>query len=149
MRKGLRKRLIGSFLLIAIFFSIPLLVAETDQARNRQRMAEQALDGLRQAYAGEDSEGFFGLVSERPYLNWTDLKFKVMDYFSNYSEIDLTISIDQTLAEGNKVHIKAQWLKRAVNNNTGKVEVFRGSAEFLFLVKEKAKLIDIKGQSPF
>jgi len=120
-----------------------------ERSSGNLNMATQALEQLRQAYVERNAQEFFKWVSDTPYFNWQDLKFQIVRHFSDFGQIDLVWVVNESLTEGNKVLLKTHWRKRWVNNATGVVELAEGDTQFVFVTKKNAKLIDIKGNSPF
>lgn len=115
----------------------------------RQKKAEDALQNLKQAFEKESIGNFFEQVSDSPYLDYSDFKIKIVKRFDDFSQIQLFWSTDETLVEADKVSIRVYWQSRMVNSRSGKTELNKGRTQFIFKVKDKAKLVDIKGDYPF
>ena len=111
--------------------------------------ARQALDSLKQAYTERDSDGFFAVVSGQPYFNWSDMWFNIVRQFNDFSQIELSLWVDHTLVENDRVIFKTHWQKGMTSNKTGQRVITSGRAELVFRVREKALLLDIWGTSPW
>ncbi len=112
--------------------------------------AKETLEVLRQAYIDRDLETFFKSVGERPFFSDLDLRARLSQRFRDFSQIELNLSVDHALSENDKVLLKARWQRRVVRNGNGNVETAQGTAELIFWTgKDRCKLVDIKGDSPF
>ncbi len=114
-----------------------------------ERKAEQALEELRQAYMAGDLNGFFDDVSEGSYFNGSDLRINLSRRFTDFSDIELFFWIDHALVEGEKAVLRMHWQKRMTVNKTGRQAISSGRADFIFQVQESARLLDVRGSSPF
>lgn len=148
----------ASGLLLAWFWGVGLPVTWGWAAGNdgyaqvhlaQEDRAQAALEKLRNAYAQRDLAGFFEGLGEDTYFNWLDFKHQLSRKFSDFSDIDLHIVVDHALSENDKVFLKTHWQKRMVNNRTGRSQRTNGEAQFIFKVNGTAKLVGIKGNSPF
>ena len=111
--------------------------------------AETALEQLRMAYVQEDSGSFFDAVSERGSFSSLDFKTQVTRHWTDFSQVDLLITVDHTLKSDGKAVLKTHWQKRAVRDRTGRSEMSEGRAEFVFGPGPAFKLLNIHGDSPF
>ncbi len=114
-----------------------------------EEKAEDALESLKQAYLEQDLETFFEGVSDGAYFNATDLKFKMRQISNDFSPEDLNLVVDHSLIEKEKVVLQTHWQRRRVSKSSGSVQLDSGQADFIFLVEDKAELIQIRGSSPF
>lgn len=139
------------FLLLLIYSINPLFALDhgSSSASIMEERARQALESLRYAYTERDIEGFFQQVSDKPCFNSLELKSNISSQFNNFDTIDLNIVTDNTLPSHDKILINTHWQKRMLNQRTGKLQTSEGNAQFIFKVKQKAKLVDIKQNSPF
>lgn len=113
--------------------------------------ARDTLSALQNAYTSGDLQGFFKLVSGKAYFNDTDLRFKLTGEFDRHEPIDLQFFVDSAVTDLEKVSLGTHWQKRSLDARSGQVVPTQGKADFIFHVNKegKAKLLDIRGDSPF
>lgn len=112
--------------------------------------AKETLEDLRQAYIDRDLNKFFKSVGEKSFFSDLDLQTRLSQRFRDFSQIELILSVDHALSENDKILLKTRWQRRMVKSGNGNVETAEGTVELIFWAgKDRFKLVDIKGDSPF